>query len=83
MDQWDRPVAVAVSIDDDHLDDLDKVVAELRRVGLRVDSVLDAVGVVTGTVAGTAVEALESVPGVAEVELQRVHRISPPDGQVQ
>lgn len=83
MDRWDRPVAVAISVDDDHLDDLDKVVSELRRVGLQVDNVLDAVGVVTGTVAGSAVEALESVPGVAEVELQRVHRIAPPDGEVQ
>lgn len=83
MDEWDRPVAVVVSVDDDHLDDIAKVVTELRRAGLRVDSVLDAVGMVTGTVAGKAVEALEAVPGVAEVELQRVHRVSPPDGEIQ
>ena len=83
MDRWDKPVAVVVSVDDEHLDDLSTVVDALRHAGLRVDSVLDAVGVVTGTVASAAVETLESVPGVAEVELQRVHHIAPPDGQVQ
>jgi ribosome-interacting GTPase 1 len=83
MDGWERPVNVVVSVDDDHLDALDKVVTELRHAGLRVDSVLDAVGVVTGTVAGVSVRALESVPGVAEVELQRVNRVAPPDAEVQ
>ena len=83
MDQWERPVSVVVSVDDDHLDEIDKVVTELRRAGLRVDDVLDAVGMVTGTVAGSAVETLESVPGVAEVELQRVQRVAPPDADIQ
>ena len=83
MDGWARPVSVVVSVDDDHLDDIDKVVTDLRRAGLRVDNVLDAVGVVTGTVAGASVEALESVPGVAEVELERVNRVAPPDAEIQ
>jgi hypothetical protein len=83
VDRWDSPVSVVVSVDDDHLDDIGKVVTDLRRAGLRVDDVLDAVGMVTGTVTGTAVEALESVPGVAEVELQRVQRVAPPDAEVQ
>ena len=83
MDRWERPVAVVVSVTDDHLDDIAKVVTDLRRAGLHVDNVLDAVGMITGTVAGGAVEALESVPGVAEVELQRVHRVAPPDAEIQ
>jgi hypothetical protein len=74
---------VVVSVDDDHLDDIEKVVAQLRRAGLHVDNVLDAVGVVTGTVPGSSVETLESVPGVAEVELQRVNRVAPPDAEIQ
>lgn len=83
MDRWERPVSVVVSVADDHLDALSTVVAALRRAGLRVDDVLDAVGMVTGTVAGGAVEALASVPGVAEVELQRVQRVAPPDAEIQ
>jgi hypothetical protein len=83
VDQWERPVSVVVSVDDDHLDDIGKVVTDLRHAGLQVDDVLDAVGMVTGTVAGSAVEALESVPGVAEIELQRVQRVAPPDAEIQ
>jgi hypothetical protein len=83
VDRWESPVSVVVSVDDDHLDDIDKVVIDLRRAGLRVDDVLEAVGMVTGTVTGSAVAALESVPGVAEVELQRVQRVAPPDAEVQ
>ena len=83
MDPWERPVSVVVSVADDHLDDLGTVVTDLRRAGLQVDDVLDAVGMVTGTVAGSSVEALESVPGVAEVELQRVNRVAPPDADIQ
>jgi hypothetical protein len=83
VDRWESPVNVVVSVADDHLDDLTKVVTELRRAGLRVADVLDAVGMVIGTVAGGSVEALESVPGVAEVELQRVHRVAPPDAEIQ
>jgi hypothetical protein len=83
VDGWERPVSVVVSVDDDHLDDIDKVVMDLRRVGLHVDNVLEPVGMVTGTVPGAALEALESVPGVAEVELQRVNRVAPPDAEIQ
>ena len=83
MDRWDSLVSVVVSVDDDHLDDIEKVVTDLRRAGLRVDNVLDAVGMVTGTVTGGAVEALESVPGVAEVELQRAQRVAPPEAEIQ
>lgn len=83
MDHWERPVNVVVSVADDHLDELSTVVTALRGAGLHVDDVLDAVGMVTGTVAGASVEALESVPGVAEVELQRVQRVAPPDAEIQ
>lgn len=83
MDRVKKPVSVVVSVADDHLDDVTEVVADLRRAGLRVDDVLDAVGMVTGTVALDDLEALESVRGVAEVELQRSVRLAPPEAEIQ
>ncbi|HEU5472455.1 MAG TPA: hypothetical protein VFV67_17520 [Actinophytocola sp.] len=81
MDQ--EPVGVVVSVADDHLDGLDEVVAGLRDAGMRVDGVLEPLGVVTGTVEEAALPNLGSVPGVAEVERQRGPGVPPPDSEVQ
>lgn len=78
-----RPVSVVVSVADERLDELANVVAELRRAGLRVDEVLDAVGMVTGTIDEDAIRTLDSVPGVVEVERQRAYQVPPPESDVQ
>jgi hypothetical protein len=83
MDRAEQPVSVVVSVADDHLDDLTEVVADLRKAGLRVADVMEPVGMITGTVAGDSIDALESVPGVAEVERQRTHYVPPPEEDVQ
>jgi hypothetical protein len=78
-----KPVGVVVSVADDHLDDLTGVVERLRRAGLLVDDVLDAVGVITGRVAADDLDALESVPGVVQVERDRAFQLPPPDAEIQ
>ncbi|HEV7907418.1 MAG TPA: hypothetical protein VGP03_04685 [Pseudonocardiaceae bacterium] len=69
---------VVVSVVDDKLDVLPKVVADLRRAGLVVDEVLEPLGVVTGSIEPDAIWSLETVPGVSGVERQRTVRLSPP-----
>ncbi|MGW6934697.1 hypothetical protein ACWGE0_31875 [Lentzea sp. NPDC054927] len=49
---------------------LPRVLNDLREAGLVVDTVLEALGVVTGTVEVRAIPALLSVPGVLDVERQ-------------
>ncbi|GAB2841921.1 hypothetical protein GCM10027200_47740 [Lentzea nigeriaca] len=49
---------------------LPKVLDDLREAGLVVDTVLEALGVVTGTVEVRAIPSLRSVPGVLDVERQ-------------
>ncbi|MGW4213413.1 hypothetical protein ACWEIJ_35880 [Lentzea sp. NPDC004789] len=49
---------------------LPKVLDDLREAGLVVDTVLEALGVVTGTVEVRAIPSLLSVPGVLDVERQ-------------
>ncbi|SER32774.1 hypothetical protein SAMN05216188_110101 [Lentzea xinjiangensis] len=51
-------------------DSLPQVLDDLREAGLVVDTVLEALGVVTGTVQVRAIPALLSVPGVLDVERQ-------------
>ncbi|GAB3443719.1 hypothetical protein [Actinophytocola sediminis] len=74
---------VIVSVADDRLADLPTVVDALRRAGLTVTEVLDGAGVITGTVDQDAIAALSTVPGVADVEIQRDLRLPPPDSPVQ
>lgn len=76
-------VDVVVSVADDQLASLSEVVAGLRRAGLEVGEVLDAAGLVTGTVDEDAIEALCAVPGVVDVERQGDYQIAPPDSDVQ
>jgi hypothetical protein len=83
MDRVKKLVGVVVSVADDHLGELTEVVEGLRRAGLRVDSVLDAVGMITGTAADADLDALESVPGVVEVERDQVVQLPPPDAEIQ
>ncbi|MFS8101779.1 hypothetical protein LFM09_32090 [Lentzea alba] len=49
---------------------LPRVLDDLREAGLVVDTVLEALGVVTGTVEVRAIPSLLSVPGVLDVERQ-------------
>ncbi|MFD9700906.1 hypothetical protein [Lentzea sp. NPDC059081] len=49
---------------------LPKVLDDLREAGLVVDTVLEALGVITGTVEVKAIPALQAVPGVLDVERQ-------------
>ncbi|WP_433270587.1 hypothetical protein ACQPZF_10195 [Actinosynnema sp. CS-041913] len=68
---------VVVSVADESLSDLTAVVADLREAGLVVDDVLEALGMVTGSVAPEAIRSLKAVPGVADVERQRVVHLPP------
>jgi len=58
--------------------DLAQKVAHLKRRGMRVDSVLDAIGVVTGKIPEGKLAALQATPGI-KVERE----LAPPDAAVQ
>jgi hypothetical protein len=72
---------VTVLVADDHLAAIDEVAAALQRAGLRLGSVLPAVGAITGSVDDPA--ALAAVDGVAAVEQAREVQLPPPDEEVQ
>ena len=74
---------VSITVDDAHLDTMGQVVAALRARGLRVEQVLDELGIITGSVAQGRHAALEAVDGVAAVVQEQQYRLPPPDSPVQ
>jgi hypothetical protein len=76
-------VRLTVSVDDAHLPKLQEVAKDAEAAGMRVESVLREVGVLTGTIDSEAVARLRRVPGVEHVEEERRVGIAPPGGKVQ
>ncbi len=74
---------LTVTVADDHLAQTPAVAEQLRAAGMRVDQVLDAVGVITGWVSAEHRPSIEAVPGVAAVEEETTFQLAPPDSEVQ
>jgi hypothetical protein len=74
---------VVVSVSDDRRDAIQDVVSALRAAGMTVDHVLEPIGTVTGSMGSSTMSGLKSVPGVAEVELERTYETPPPDAGTQ
>ncbi|QFU90672.1 hypothetical protein [Amycolatopsis sp. YIM 10] len=62
---------VIVSVAEEQLSDIPAVVEALEQAGLTVDSVLEPIGTITGSLGQGDVAALQEIPGVRDVELQR------------
>jgi hypothetical protein len=65
------PRSVIVKIDDAYLDRIGDVVAKLQTEGFVLASSLDAIGVLSGSVADSDLKKIASVEGVAAVEDDR------------
>ena len=75
-----RPIAVVVK--DSHLPRIKAVASQLRARGMKVDSVLDAIGQITGSY-HQPLDTLRDVDGVSAVEEQPAMSVPPPDSKVQ
>ncbi len=76
-------VAVTVTVDDDHLNKIEQVAAELRGNGMQVDQVLNEVGVISGSVPDDRRRVLGTVTGVGSIEDATTFQLPPPDSPVQ
>lgn len=74
---------VTVTVDDDHVDQLDTIAERCTAMGMDVHQVLGAVGIITGSVPSESRAALERLPGVTAVESERTFQIDPPEADVQ
>lgn len=82
-DDQTRQTEWIITVDDEHLDHLDDVVASLKRAGLTVDQVLATLGQICGRAQYSQRTTFAAVSGVASVSAAQRHRIAPPEAEVQ
>ncbi|MCE2697176.1 MAG: hypothetical protein PX483_00200 [Nostocales cyanobacterium LE14-WE4] len=63
-----QPQRIVVTIDDQHLPEIQAIASSLRTAGMRVDNVLSVTGIITGEVSQIRINELRDVSGVADVE---------------
>jgi hypothetical protein len=76
-------VQLSVTVDDGHLPAINEIAQALRAQGMRVEQVLDGLGVITGSAPADSRSALTGVEGVVSVDEELTHQLPPPDSAVQ
>lgn len=77
-------VKVTMSVDDEHLDKMPEVVKKIKKAGLKVDSQLESLGMITGSIDDDKFDSLNRIKGVSNVKRDDENfRIAPPDSEVQ
>ncbi|KAF0963777.1 hypothetical protein MLGJGCBP_03044 [Rhodococcus sp. T7] len=64
-------VGISVTVDADHVEDIDVVGVALAEEGMRVDAVHRTIGIISGSVPASRLAALGAVPGVLAIELEQ------------
>jgi hypothetical protein len=66
-----KSINVTVLVDEGHKENLAGLAKDLKDKGFVLKESLEAIGVLTGSVAATALASLSSVPGVSAIEEER------------
>lgn len=66
-----KSIRIVVLVDEAHRDKMSEVVQNLQQKGFVLTESLDAIGVLTGTIATAELQELPAVPGVSAVEHER------------
>jgi hypothetical protein len=76
-------IKASLSIEEQYLDKLPKVVKRIKKAGFNVEQTLEELGVVTGSVDSEKLDAIRKVKGVASIEQERVFQLPPPESTIQ
>lgn len=74
---------ITVTVDDEHLDKIEELAARLRSSGMRINQVLNEVGVISGFAPSDRRQDLRAVPGVMSVEGVQTFRLPPSESPIQ
>jgi hypothetical protein len=75
--------AVIVTVDDNSIEDLNRVADECKAVGLHVQGALEFLGQITGEIDPQDEDKLRRVRGVLSVDESRDFQLPPPDSETQ
>jgi len=64
-------ISILISVADDHLLYFDRVVQQLKKSGLIVNSEMKGIGVITGSLPIQKLDSLKSIQGIADIESDR------------
>ena len=78
-----RKMHLLVTLDDESIDKIDSVVANLRKAGLTKVKKMETIGIVSGEADPAKVEKLKKVQGVRAVEESAWMQLPPPDSPIQ
>jgi len=59
---------IIVTIDEQHLANIQTVATNLQAVGMTIDNILSISGIITGSAPRSLIPSLKAVPGVLDVE---------------
>ncbi len=76
------PLQLLITVTNDHKDNTPAVADRLKKLGLKVDSVMP-IGVISGRAEAKDLARLRSCPGVATVDEDTPVNIPPPDSPIQ
>ncbi|RRD03337.1 peptidase S8 [Arachnia propionica] len=77
------PSSWVVTLDDSHADRVEEVAAQLRAAGMRITRTLPRLGMIHGCTEGPcSVEELTGIDGVASVDVEVAHHITPPGPRI-
>jgi hypothetical protein len=62
---------IIVTVDDQHLPEIQSVATALQAAGMQVDSILPGTGIITGAVTQSKMQELKTVPGVVDIEVDQ------------
>jgi hypothetical protein len=65
---------IIVTVDDQHLPEIQAVATALQAAGMQVDQILPSTGIITGEVSPAQMSGLKTVPGVVDVALDQEMR---------
>ncbi len=83
MSAASQKVVLLVTVDDEYADRVSEVADRLRAAGMNVESLMELLGTITGSIDTDKVALISQVEGVAHFETSRQFQLAPPDSQIQ
>ncbi|MBF2065957.1 MAG: ketohydroxyglutarate aldolase [Calothrix sp. C42_A2020_038] len=75
-------VNLSILVDEQHKDKILEVVEALQAYGMKVESIMEQIGVITGSI-DSDIKALSNITGVAAVEVAQQYQLPPPSSEIQ